>query len=158
MKSNRNKMKTPIFNFVILAAIVSMLYISCNNSPKTKEADLNKAKAEVVNAKADLVQSKLDSISNFNKYKESIKKKLVQNGKVISNLKLKNTSKDKSTRALYLKQLNKLELKNAELISKLENYKEGPEQKWELFQVDFNKDLDNLGKSISNMAERNMKK
>jgi hypothetical protein len=151
-------MKTPIFNFVILAAIVSMLYISCNNSPKTKEADLNKAKAEVVNAKADLVQSKLDSISNFNKYKESIKKKLVQNGKVISNLKLKNTSKDKSTRALYLKQLNKLELKNAELISKLENYKEGPEQKWELFQVDFNKDLDNLGKSISNMAERNMKK
>ena len=53
---------------------------------------------------------------------------------------------------------DKLEMKNAELKHKIEDYKQGPEQKWELFKIDFNKDVDDLGKSISNMAERNMKK
>ena len=151
-------MKTPIIRMVVLATLASVALTSCNNSPKAKEENLNEAKDEVVDAREDLTQARLDSISDFNKYKESIEKKLTENESVIADLKSKNDSKDKSTQALYLQQLNKLELKNAELKSKLENYKQGPEQKWELFQVDLNKDMDDLGKSISNMAERNMKK
>ncbi len=151
-------MKTPILKLVLLAAIVSMIYISCNNSPKAKEENLNEAKDEVVDAKADLVESTKDSINDFKKYKESIEKKLVENDKVIADLKSKNNSKDISTKELYVNQLDKLEKKNAELKHKIEDYKEGPEQKWELFKVDFNKDVDDLGKSISNMAQRNMKK
>ncbi len=157
-KLNKNKMKTPILKLVLLAAIVSMVYISCNNSPKAKEENLNEAKDEVVDAKADLVESTKDSINDFKKYKESIEKKLVENDKVIADLKSKNNSKDISTKELYVNQLDKLEKKNAELKHKIEDYKEGPEQKWELFKVDFNKDVDDLGKSISNMAQRNMKK
>lgn len=151
-------MKTPILKLVLLAAIVSMIYISCNNSPKAKEENLNEAKDEVVDAKADLVESTKDSINDFKKYKESIEKKLVENDKVIADLKSKNNSKDISTKELYVNQLDKLEKKNAELKHKIEDYKEGPEQKWELFKVDFNKDVDDLGKSISNIAQRNMKK
>ncbi len=142
----------------MISTIVSIAFTSCNNSPKAKEEDLKEAKDEVVDAKADLADSKLDSIADFNKYKESIEKKLVENDKVIADLKANNQYDDKSTRALFLKQLNKLELKNADLKSKIENYKQGPEQKWELFKVDYNKDMDDLGKSISNMAQRNMKK
>lgn len=151
-------MKRSIIKMAMLTAVVSIALIGCNNSPKEKEEDLKDAKEEVVDARADLASSRLDSISDFNKYKESIEKKLIENEKVIANLKSNNTSNDKSTQALYVKQLDKLELKNAELKSKIENYKQGPEQKWELFQVDFNKEIDDLGKSISNMAERNMKK
>lgn len=151
-------MKTSIFKFLVLAAVVGMVYISCNNSPKQKEEKLNDAKDEVVDAKEDLAKSKLDSIGNFNKYKESIENKLAENERKIVALKAKNTSKDKSTQELYVKQLDKLEMKNAELKHKIEDYKQGPEQKWELFKIDFNKDVDDLGKSISNMAERNMKK
>lgn len=151
-------MKTPIIRMVTLAVVASITLLSCNNSPKDKEENLNEAKDEVVDARADLTEARLDSINDFNKYKVSIERKLTDNELVIADLKSKNDSKDKSTQALYLQQLNKLELKNAELKSKLENYKQGPEQKWELFQVDFNKEMDDLGKSISNMAERNMKK
>lgn len=151
-------MKSPIMKSLLLAAMVSIAVVSCNNSPKEKEEDLNEAKDEVVDAKADLAESTLDSISDFNKYKESIEIKLTENESVIAELKAKDNSNNKSTQELFVKQLDKLELKNAELKSKLENYREGPEQKWELFKVDFNKDVDDLGKSISNMAERNMKK
>ncbi len=151
-------MKTPNIRNIALATLATLALISCNNSPKAKEENLNEAKDAVVDANDDLTEARLDSISDFNKYKESIEKKLTENETVIADLKSKNNSKNKSTQALYLQQLNKLELKNAELKSKLENYKQGPEQKWELFKVDFNKDMDDLGKSISNMAERNMKK
>jgi len=50
-----------------------------------------------------------------------------------------------------------LQLKNTELKLKIENYKQGASQKWELFKVDFNNDLDQLGKSISKMANNNLK-
>lgn len=47
---------------------------------------------------------------------------------------------------------------NEDLKLKIYNYEQGPTQKWELFKVDFNNELDDLGKSISNMAEHNKKK
>lgn len=143
---------------LLFASIAGILFASCNNSPKEKKEDLNDLNEEVVDAKEDLVTATLDSITEFNKYKKSIEKKLQENERVIADLKENDNSKTKSEEELYFKKLDKLELKNAELKSKIDNYKEGPEQKWELFKVDFNKDMDDLGKSISNMAERNMKK
>ncbi|MFZ4106278.1 hypothetical protein [Flavobacterium sp.] len=151
-------MKTPLLKITLLAAIISFVFISCNNSPKDKEKNLNDAMDKVQEAKEELSNSTLDSISDFQKYKSSIETKLVENEKIIANLKSNNTSKDESTKKLYRNQLDKLKMKNEELKAKIENYKESPEQKWELFKVDFNKDMDDLGKSISNMAERNMKK
>ena len=45
------------------------------------------------------------------------------------------------------------------LKAKLQDYdQQGTSEKWELFKVEFNNDMDDLGKSISNMAARNMKK
>lgn len=151
-------MKTYKLKVSFLATLVSLVCISCNNSPKAKEENLNDARDKVEEAKVELSKSTLDSISEINKYKRSIKIKLVENEKVITNLKAKNISKDESTKKIYIKQLDRLIMKNEELRHKIEDYQEAPEQKWELFKVDFNKEIDDLGKSISNMSERNMKK
>ena len=150
-------MKTRIILNLLLAALVSISVPSCNKSPKAKEADLNDAKQEVENAKEDLDEAKIDSVVAFNKYKSSIQIKLVENEKVITDLKAKIGDKDRKTQTLYYKQLENLQIKNTELKLKIENYKQGPTQKWELFKVDFNNELDNLGKSISNTANNNMK-
>ena len=96
--------------------------------------------------------------NDFNKYKESIQLKLAENQKVIGDLKLKINSKSKAAKDIDEVEINKLEKRNTDLKLKLENYEYGPEQKWALFKVDFNNEMDDLGKSISNMAERNMKK
>ncbi len=150
-------MKTRIILNLLLAVLVSISVSSCNKSPKAKEADLNDAKQEVENAKEDLDEAKIDSVVAFNKYKSSIQIKLVENEKVITDLKAKIGDKDRKTQTLYYKQLENLQIKNTELKLKIENYKQGPTQKWELFKVDFNNELDNLGKSISNTANNNMK-
>lgn len=151
-------MRTLILKIVTLSSIIGFILIGCNNSPTAKEEDLKQAKEELVNAKADLEQSELDSINDFNKYKESIQLKLAENQKVIGDLKLKINSKSKAAKDIDEVEINKLEKRNTDLKLKLENYEYGPEQKWALFKVDFNNEMDDLGKSISNMAERNMKK
>lgn len=150
-------MKTRIILNLLLAVLVSISISSCNKSPKAKEAELNEAKQEVENAEVDLDEAKTDSVYAFNKYKSSIQIKLVENEKVITELKAKIEDKDRKTQTLYYRQLENLQIKNTELKLKIENYKQGPTQKWELFKVDFNNELDDLGKSISNTAKNNMK-
>jgi hypothetical protein len=150
-------MKTRIILNLLLAVLVSISISSCNKSPKAKEAELNEAKQEVENAEVDLDEAKTDSVYAFNKYKSSIQIKLVENEKVITDLKAKIEDKDRKTQTLYYRQLENLQIKNTELKLKIENYKQGPTQKWELFKVDFNNELDDLGKSISNTAKNNMK-
>ena len=150
-------MKTRIILNLLLATLFSISISSCNKSPKAKEAELNEAKQEVENAEVDLDEAKTDSVYAFNKYKSSIQIKLVENEKVITDLKAKIEDKDRKTQTLYYRQLENLQIKNTELKLKIENYKQGPTQKWELFKVDFNNELDDLGKSISNTAKNNMK-
>lgn len=150
-------MKTKLIYKVLLTVLVSITISSCNKSPKAKEEVLIDAKQDVETAKEDLNEATSDSIVEFNKYKSSIQIKLAENEKVISDLKAKIKDKDRKTQTLYYKQLENLQLRNAELKLKIETYKQGPTQKWELFKVDFNNELDKLGKSISSTANNNLK-
>jgi hypothetical protein len=136
-----------------------LFLVGCNNSPKAKEGELENAKEDVVDAEAALQQSKLDSVSDYNTFRTSIETKLVENQRQIDEQKATiNASKD-SNKAMYTEQLAKLEEKNEKLKAKLQDYdQQGTSEKWELFKVEVNKDMDDLGKSISNMADRNMKK
>ena len=103
-------MKTRIILNLILAALVSISISSCNKSPKAKEAELNEAKQEVENAEEDLDEAKTVSVYAFNKYKSSIQIKLVENEKVITDLKAKIEDKDRKTQTLYYRQLENLQI------------------------------------------------
>ncbi|WP_133607162.1 hypothetical protein [Flavobacterium cheniae] len=151
-------MKTYILKTILTTSIIGLFMTSCNNSPTAKEEDVKEATQDLIDAEADLNQAEYDSISDFNTFKESIQLKLVENQKVIDDLKLKITSKGKVERDIDEVEINKLEKRNTDLRLKIENYEQGPAQKWELFKVDFNNELDDLGKSISEMADRNKKK
>lgn len=151
-------MKTYILKTILTTSIIGLFMTSCNNSPTAKEEDVKEATQDLIDAEADLDQAEYDSISDFNTFKESIQLKLVENQKVIDDLKLKITSKGKVERDIDEVEINKLEKRNTDLRLKIENYEQGPSQKWELFKVDFNNELDDLGKSISEMADRNKKK
>ncbi len=152
-------MKNSIYKFMFFMSFTILFLVGCNNSPKAKEGELENAKEDVVDAEAALQQSKLDSVSDYNTFRTSIETKLVENQRQIDEQKATiNASKD-SNKAMYTEQLAKLEEKNEKLKAKLQDYdQQGTSEKWELFKVEVNKDMDDLGKSISNMADRNMKK
>ena len=149
-----------MMKIVLLKAIVFVVFfmVSCNNSPTAKENKLNQAEQDVINAKADLEQATYDSIKDFYTYKESINLKFAENKKTIATLKSTINSKSKVEKDIDEVEINRLEAKNTELQLKIQNYEQGPAQKWALFKVDFNKEVDDLGKSISAKAEQNMKK
>ncbi len=152
------KMKKYSIKTILSIGVVVFFVTSCTNSPTAKEKDVKDATQNLIDAESDLEQAEYDSINDFNTYKESIQLKLFENQKVISDLKLKIASKGKVERDIDEVEINKLEKRNKDLKLKIENYEQGPEQKWALFKVDFNYELDALGKSISSMADRNKKK
>ena len=138
-------------------SLISLFAMSCKNSPEAKENELEEAKEEVVSAENDLEEAKADSIANFVAFKNSINLKIEENeAKIQALVKNNKASKNKNT-DLYTKELEKLQERNLELKKKVIDYEYGPKVKWELFKVEVNKDIDELGKSISNMAEKNSK-
>jgi hypothetical protein len=151
-------MKKYILKSILLTAIASLMLVGCNNSPKEKEVELEDAQEDVIDAKVALQQSKLDSINDYNTFKNSIELKIDENQKQINEIAIKVDRSNDKNRAANVKELAKLEEKNQELKTKLNEYdQQGTAEKWELFKVEVNNDIDELGKSISNMAERNMK-
>lgn len=149
-------MKTSILKLAFISGLFCITLLSCNNSPAAKEKELNEATEDLVNAKADLDQAEYDSIKDFKEFKESILLKLEVNEKVITDLKLKINEKTASERRVDQIEIERLEERHEVLKQKIENYKPGIEEQWDLFKVDFNKELDDLGKSLSRMSERNM--
>ena len=51
-----------------------------------------------------------------------------------------------------------MEKKNATLKEKLRNRKEDANDDWDAFKTNVNQEMDELGKSISEMAQENMEK
>jgi hypothetical protein len=143
---------------ILAIGIIGFFTSNCNNSPKDQEAVVNEATQDLIDAKDDLERAEQDSIANFNTYKESIQLKLVENQELIKDLKMKISSKAKVERDIDQVEINKLESRNEELKYKIENYQLGTEQRWALFKVELNNEIDELGKSISRMAENNQKK
>lgn len=141
---------------VILATF--LLVASCNNSPKAKENELEEAKEDVIDAKEELDESRADSISDYKTYKESIELKLNENQKRIEEVEQASKNATASTKEALKKDLANLKERNLNLRNKLANYEQGPAEKWELFKIELNNEMDDLGKSISETANKNKKK
>ena len=92
------------------------------------------------------------------KYREDVQVRIEENDRKLAELKEQIKVEKKEARMASEKMLMELDQKNAKLKMGIQEYKEGTKEKWEQFKMDFNRDLDDLGKSISDMANKNMKK
>lgn len=141
---------TVSFGFVVLLA-------GCNNSPQAKEGQLDDAKENVVLAEEALIQSKRDSLDDFNTFKASMDLKLIENQRLIDNQKEIIKYSKKANKKELEKRLVTLEEKNKSLHKKIYAYEQGSAEKWELFKVEFNNEMKDLGIYISEMADENLK-
>ncbi len=147
-------MKTITTRYALLSFLTLFICTGCSNSPEKETEALKDAKENVVDAKADLVEAKKDSADEYNKYKTVVLYTLTDNENKIKALKEERKSESAKARAKYLKELDELEKKNAELKSKMNLYQDGPKDKWEAFKKGFNHEVDELGKSISALATK----
>jgi len=140
-------------SLVLSFFLTTILLISCA-SPSEK----------VENAKEGLVDAnnKLDTaIKNYqadiNAYKIETASKIAANELAIKNFNSKIENEKKELRASYLSKIEVLEKKNRDLKNKLDNYQDDGNDKWRTFKAEFGKEMDDLGKSIKDLASKDNK-
>jgi len=137
--------------------ITAVVMTSCNFTSEQKTETLEKAKATVKQANQDLEIARADSAECAN-YKIESEKKLRENELLIADMKDRMKSERKENRVKYKKQLDSLDMQNSQLRNDMHYYSSQGKENWEKFKKGFNMELDALGKAISQLAERNMKK
>jgi thioredoxin-related protein len=144
-----------------LAATVFMagIFLTSCNSPSQKlnnaEDKVLDAKEAVIDAKIDLTLARQDSISEFEQFKTDFQNQIAINEKTIAGLKLSIVGASQENKVLYEKKLAELEERNNELKIKLAEYKEGEEDQWKTFKLEFKRDMDELGKAFSDFTVSN---
>ena len=149
---------------VALAAVASILFISCKSNTEQKQENLNEATDEVTsakenveNAKDELTAARADSVNTYKNYRSEVDARLVENDRQIAEIRAKIKTQKISMRAQMNRDLDVLMQKNEDFKIEMKKQKDGAYSNWESFKDGFNSNLDNLGKSISEFAENNRK-
>lgn len=150
-------MKKIIFSIAGAALVAATILSGCQSSAEKVEnarENLQTANADLVEAKIDLNQALQDSIQDF---RTSTEQKMTHYDTRIAELKTKTAIQNKENKVVYEKTLAELELKNKQLKTRLQEYKEDGNDKWTSFKKEFKHDMEELGKSIKDLTVNNLK-
>ena len=140
-------------SLVLSFFLTTILLISCA-SPSEK---VENAKEDVVDANNKLDTAIKNYQADINAYKIETASKIAANELDIKNFNSKIENEKKELRASYLSKIEVLEKKNRDLKNKLDNYQDDGNDKWRTFKAEFGKEMDDLGKSIKDLASKDNK-
>jgi len=141
--------------------ITATLLCSCMSSDQKKE----NARDRVENAQDNLqvaqsneneVKQKAATADELKTFKLESELKIKTNEVSIAELKLKMNKPGTALNEVYARRIDSLEMKNQNLKTRIGNY-EKTHTEWGKFKHDFNRDLEELGKSLKNMTIENKK-
>jgi exonuclease VII large subunit len=146
------KKSTTTLAFAIV--LMGTLLVSCKTT--TKEDTMVIGEDRVGDT---IVVSKTTTITNleWQEFKDETNAAIDKNEKRISEMKLKMQESGKEFDASYQQKINQLEERNAEMKTKVANYKSDASANWESFKREVNHDMTELGDSFKNIAVDNTK-
>lgn len=133
-------------SILILTITAVTIFTSCKSAQQRETT----AKENVVNANENLKDTKISNANEWLEFKTESLKKISDNDNKIADLKVQMNKPGKTFDGLYRTRIEKLEAKNKELKSKINNY-DGNETGWTTFKNDFNRDMDEMGKNIKDL-------
>ena len=143
-------MKKTIFTLTISMFIVGAMLTGCQSS-KTK---VEKAEDKVASANQELNQALSDSIKQF---KTESAERISNNEKNITEFKARIAKEKSENKAKYEKKLAELEKRNMDMKMRLADFKDEEQTKWEKFKVEYNHDMEELGKAFKDLTVKNVK-
>ena len=146
-------MKKSIVQFAVSACSVAFIAIGCS-SPSEK---VEKAQDQVVEANNNLDTAIKNYQADINAYRIETANRIAANELAIAKFNVKIANEKKEAKADYLKKIAALEKRNADMKIKLADYKEDGDDKWKTFKAEFNKEMDDLGKSIKDLVTKDKK-
>ena len=128
--------------------MAGMLLTGCG---KTTEQKLDKAKEGVGDATQELKNARAEYLAEWETFKRESEAAIESNGKRIDAFKAKMDKASPAVKAQYDKQVAVLEQRNRDLKKKLDDYKDEGQGKWEEFKTNFKRDMDDLGKTMTDL-------
>ena len=130
-----------------MLAIIAVTFLSSCKSAQQKETT---AKQNVIEAKQELKETQVSNANEWKVFKAESEAKIIDNENRIAELKVKMNKPGNTFDGIYRTRIEKLEAKNTELKSKLNNY-DGNQTGWKTFKSDFNRDMNEIGSNIKDL-------
>ena len=141
-------MRNSIMVFAVIGSMAGMLLTGCG---KTTEQKLDKAKEGVGDATQELKDARAEYLAEWETFKRESEAAIEANVKRIDAFKAKMDKATPTVKAKYDKQVAVLEQRNRDLKKKLDDYKDEGQGKWEEFKTNFKRDMDDLGKTMTDL-------
>lgn len=148
-------MKKFVYLFSAITLVTGLSLAGCNNSTEdgTTENDAGRDTV-VIEEKNDAVTIRVATSDEWAAFKADAEAKIEANEKSIAELKVKLKKPGKLLDKMYTERIEALEQRNRDLRLKITAY-ETNKTDWEKFKEEFNHDLDELGKAISDIFTDN---
>lgn len=143
-------------SFLTQAAIVlmSIAFITGCNTPTQK---IENAQENVDDAKRDLKEANQGYLADIVAYREQTAKKIAENNQSILDFNARILAEKKEAQADYKKKIAALEQKNADMQKRMNDYNSDGKDNWDKFKIEFNRDMDELGKAFKDLTVNNIK-
>lgn len=114
-------------------------------------------KVEKAQQEVDEANNKLDKVTDeyqadIAKYRLEATERIAANEKSIAEFNARIDDQKKVAKADYTIKIAELEKKNTDMKKKMDDYKEDGKDKWEKFKLEFNHDLEELGKAFKDLT------
>lgn len=122
---------------------------SCESTPTEK---LVSAQETAKQANTELEKAKVDYLNEIDNYRKDANAKIAANDKSIAEFKARVANEKQDAKAEYKMKIAELDLKNSDMKKQINDYKADTKDKWELFKINFNKSMNDLGDSFKKLA------
>jgi hypothetical protein len=149
-------MKKALFILAIAVSFVAVsIFYGCQSSSVTPEEEA--AQAKVDSAKSDLKDAqRAATAEEWKAFKVESAEKIRINELSIADFKDRRSTSEAKFDVIYTEKIDKLEKQNKNLQARIDNY-ETRHTNWESFKSEFNHDMDELGKAVTDLTVDNKK-
>jgi hypothetical protein len=143
-------MKNIIVLLAALCVVTSVSILSCNDTSSNDEAIQYKL------TDSTKIQDSINTayMKDIDNYKKQTADKTSSNDTIIAGIKTKFENSKNDFKADYKKRVAELEQKNDTLKKRMDTYKAEGKDKWEIFKVQFNHDMDDLGNEFKKLTAK----
>lgn len=149
--------KTKMKNYLLALAFMGITLGLINQSCSTPEEKVMDAGKEVTDAREKLSESTRKYNEEIANYRITIAQEVAANNKLITDYNNRIAVSKITVDAATQKKIAELEKRNAEMKTKIDNYKYESAEKWEDFKTEFRFDMDQLKRSFVGVTKDNVK-
>jgi len=133
---------------IAAAAVLTLGATSCKTDAEKDQQEVVEATAEQAEATAEYENTKAADTSDYAVLKAGTKKLIADNEKRIAEIRVKANNETAENKAKFNAQIDKLEARNNELKSDLDNFGDKVDEKWDAFKARVDKSANDIKTDI----------